>query len=86
MPRHNQRVALRVRYRLPGKRFNTHFVLTGDPTKGVEGRQLKVGKVGYEEVLKVGEFWKPFRDQDAESVALRRLVDKPIKREVAVSA
>ena len=84
MPRHNERVALRVRYRVEGKHheFNTHFVLSShDPTKGIAGRRLQVGKVSFEEANKVGEFWRPFRDNDPESLALRRLVNKPVDRE-----
>lgn len=76
MPRktHELRVALRVRYRMPGKKFRTRFELRkGSPNLGV--RTLSVTKVGYEQVNNVGEYWKPFRqDNEPDTVQLRNLV------------
>lgn len=68
------RVALKVRYRVPGKRFRTRFSMKKEaPTLGV--RTMSVTKVGYEQVNNIGEYWKPFRqDNDPESVQLRNLV------------
>ena len=71
MPRHNPKPALKVRYRLPDKKFRIKLTLTGrvsnPPSIGVK-------KVSIEEIDRVGDFWHPFRDNDPESLRLRRLV------------
>ena len=59
MPRRNERLVLKLRYRRPGKHFGTKLVLSnGSKPAGRDekGRLMGYSKVSYEELFKVGEF------------------------------
>lgn len=74
MPRHNPNPALKIRYRMPGKAFRTKLTLTGRVSNPPSSEIMGIRKVSVEEIDRVGTFWHPFRDNDPESVRLRKLV------------
>ena len=74
MPRHNPGPALKIRYRMPGKAFRTKLTLSGSISNPPSTEIMGVRKVSIEEIDKVGEYRHPFRDNDSESLRLRKLV------------
>lgn len=74
MPRHNQLPVLKIKYRMPGKTFRTKLTLSGDVSNPPSGQIMTVRKVSREELNGTGQFFRPFRDNDPESIHLRKLV------------
>jgi hypothetical protein len=59
MPRRNERLVLKLRYRREGKHFGTKLILSNGSKpsgKDEKGRLMGCRKVSYEELFKVGEF------------------------------
>ena len=76
MPRRTHDIALSIRYRNGShinRKFGTRLVLRNSPTT-FSGKTLSVSKFSKQEADKVGEYWKPFQDNDPESKLLRSLV------------
>ena len=74
MPRHNPGPVLKIKYRLPDKFFRTKLTISGCVSNASSNKVMSIKKVSMEEIDKVGSYWHPFRDNDPESLKLRRKV------------